>query len=103
MDDVFAAAERFLRAEARLLEQRLSDTLFHGAPASGVVDALRGYQNDDGGFGHGLEPDTRCPASLAIDVEIACGHWSPRGPPTHRCCTGRPASSTASRSTARSR
>jgi hypothetical protein len=71
MDDVFAAAERFLRAEARLLEQRLFDTLFHGAPASGVVDALRGYQNADGGFGHGLEPDKRCPASLPLDVEVA--------------------------------
>jgi hypothetical protein len=71
MDDVFAAAERFLRAEARLLEQRLFDTLFHGAPASGVVDALRGYRNDDGGFGHGLEPDKRCPASLPLDVELA--------------------------------
>jgi hypothetical protein len=71
MDDVFAAAERFLRAEARLLEQRLFDTLFHGAPASGVVDALRGYRNDDGGFGHGLEPDKRCPASLPLDVEVA--------------------------------
>jgi hypothetical protein len=71
MDDVFAAAERFVRAEARLLEQRLFDTLFHDAPAGGVVDALRGYQNDDGGFGQGLEPDTRCPASLPIDVEMA--------------------------------
>lgn len=71
MDDVFTAAERFLRAEARLLEQRLFDTLFHGAPANGVVDALRGYRNDDGGFGHGLEPDKRCPASLPLDVEVA--------------------------------
>jgi hypothetical protein len=71
MDDPFAAAERFLRAEARLLEQRLFDTVFHGAPAGGVVDALRGYQNEDGGFGHGLEPDKRCPASLPVDVEIA--------------------------------
>jgi hypothetical protein len=35
------------------------------------VDALRGYQNDDGGFGHALEPDKRCPASLPIDVETA--------------------------------
>lgn len=71
MDDVLAAAERFLWAEARLLEQRLFATLFRGAPAGGVVDALRGYQNDDGGFGHGLEPDKRCPASLPVDVEFA--------------------------------
>jgi hypothetical protein len=71
MDDPITAGERFLMAEARLLEQRLFATCFRGAPATGVVDALRGYRNDDGGFGHGLEPDKRCPASLPIDVEVA--------------------------------
>ena len=71
MDDAFAAADRFLQRQARLLERRLFATRFLGQPASAVVDALRGYQNEDGGFGHGLEPDKRCPASLPIDVEIA--------------------------------
>jgi hypothetical protein len=71
MDDAFAAADRFLQRQARLLERRLFATRFLGQPASGVVDVLRGYQNTDGGFGHGLEPDKRCPASLPIDVEIA--------------------------------
>ncbi|WIM92542.1 hypothetical protein ACTOB_004485 [Actinoplanes oblitus] len=71
MTDEFLAAERFLRAEARLLERRLFDTLFRDAPADGVVAALRGYRNADGGFGHGLEPDKRCPASLPVDVEVA--------------------------------
>lgn len=46
-------------------------TLFEGADSAGVVDALRGYQNADGGFGHGLEPDKRCPDSLALDAEAA--------------------------------
>jgi hypothetical protein len=71
MDDAFAAADRFLLSQARLLERKLFATRFHSQPASAVVDALRGYQNADGGFGHGLEPDKRCPASLPIDVEIA--------------------------------
>jgi hypothetical protein len=71
MTDAFVSADRFLLAEARLLERRLFATVFLGAPADGVVDALRGYQNADGGFGHGLEPDKRCPASLPIDVEVA--------------------------------
>jgi len=57
--------------QARLLERRLFATCFLGQPAAGVADALRGYQNDDGGFGHALEPDVRCPASLPIDVETA--------------------------------
>jgi hypothetical protein len=71
MDDVFAAGDRFIRSQARLLERRLFATHFLGQPAAHVLDALRGYQNDDGGFGHALEPDKRCPASLPIDVETA--------------------------------
>jgi hypothetical protein len=71
MDDAFAAGDRFLLEQARLLERRLFAACFLGQPADKVVDALRGYQNDDGGFGHALEPDKRCPFSLPIDVEIA--------------------------------
>jgi hypothetical protein len=71
MNDAFTAGQRFLLSQARLLERRLFETCFRGAPPSGVVNALRGYQNDDGGFGHALEPDKRCPASLPIDVEVA--------------------------------
>jgi hypothetical protein len=71
MDDAFAAADRFLLNQARLLERRLFATCFLGQPAARAVDALRGYQNDDGGFGQALEPDTRCPASLPIYVETA--------------------------------
>jgi hypothetical protein len=71
MDNVFAAGDRFLISQARLLERRLFATVFLGQPGIRVIDALRGYQNDDGGFGHALEPDVRCPASLPIDVETA--------------------------------
>ncbi|HEV7862019.1 MAG TPA: hypothetical protein VGR20_04935 [Acidimicrobiia bacterium] len=70
-NDTFAAGHAFIEREGRLLERRLFATLFEGAAPSGVVDALRGYRNPDGGFGHGLEPDKRCPDSLPIDVESA--------------------------------
>jgi hypothetical protein len=71
MDERFAAAREFLWREGRLLERRLFATCFEEAPGTGVVDVLRGYVNDDGGFGHGLEPDKRCPASLPVDVDFA--------------------------------
>jgi hypothetical protein len=71
MDDAFTAADRFLLSHARLIEKRLFAACFLGQPAAHVADALRGHQNDDGGFGHALEPDIRCPASLPIYVEIA--------------------------------
>jgi len=67
----FTAGRDFIFRQGRLLERRLFATCFEGASALGVIDALRGYRNDDGGFGHGLEPDKRCPASLPIDVEVA--------------------------------
>jgi hypothetical protein len=71
MNESFSSGARFLMAEARLVERRLFATCLQGESPAGVVDALRGYQNGDGGFGHGLEPDTLCPTSLPIYVEIA--------------------------------
>lgn len=67
----FEAGRDFILREGRVLEQRMFAAIFDGAPAGGAVDALRAYRNADGGFGHGLEPDKLCPASLTIDVETA--------------------------------
>jgi hypothetical protein len=83
MDDAFAAGDRFLLNQARLLERRLFATCFLGQPAARAVDALRGYQNDDGGFGHALEPDTRCPASLPIYAETAFAALATAGTVDH--------------------
>jgi hypothetical protein len=69
--DIFAAGQAFIEREGRLIERRLVAALFQDGPVGPVVDALRGYRNPDGGFGHGLEPDKRCPDSLPIDVEAA--------------------------------
>jgi hypothetical protein len=71
--DIKARGRAFLEREGRLVERRLAAVLYDGADPSGVVDAVRAYRNPDGGFGHGLEPDKRCPASLPIDVESALG------------------------------
>lgn len=71
MNDTFARARGFVYAEGRLVERRLFAALFEGGPAGAVVDCLRGYQNEDGGFGHALEPDKRAPESQPLDVLIA--------------------------------
>jgi hypothetical protein len=57
------AAERFVLANARLLDRHRLAVLLHGAPVAPVLDALRAYRNPDGGFGHALEPDIRAPGS----------------------------------------
>jgi hypothetical protein len=61
-----AAAERFLYANARLLDRHRLACLAHGAPPGPVLAALRAYQNPDGGFGHALEPDLRAPHSEPV-------------------------------------
>jgi len=57
------AAERFVLANARLLDRHRLAVLLHGAPIEPVLDGLRAYRNSDGGFGHALEPDIRAPTS----------------------------------------
>jgi hypothetical protein len=53
----------FLWRTARLLEQHRFAFLFLDGGNMAVLEALRPYQNADGGFGHGLEPDIRAPVS----------------------------------------
>ena len=57
------AAESFIWRAARLLDRHRYALLFADGSAEPVLDALRGYRNPDGGFGHALEPDLLCPAS----------------------------------------
>ena len=63
------AAARFLESTARVLERRVFDHRFEGADPGPVLHALKAYRNDDGGFGHALEPDIRDPASQPIPTQ----------------------------------
>jgi hypothetical protein len=58
-----AAAETFIWSTARLLDRHRYAMVFEDGPAEPVIEALRAYRNPDGGFGHALEPDVRCPSS----------------------------------------
>jgi hypothetical protein len=71
MSEVTARAAGFLRTHARLLERRLFAHQFEQEGAEAVVEALRAYRNEDGGFGQALEPDIRAPQSQPICVELA--------------------------------
>ncbi|MDQ6807191.1 MAG: hypothetical protein M3065_20070, partial [Actinomycetota bacterium] len=57
------ASERFIHANARLLDRHRLAVLLNDVSAAPVLDALRAYRNPDGGFGHALEPDVRAPES----------------------------------------
>jgi hypothetical protein len=67
----FDAAAGFIAASARILDRRVFERLFQGGPAAPVRDAIGAYRNDDGGFGHALEPDCRTAASQPAAVEMA--------------------------------
>ncbi len=67
----FDAAADFIAAHARVIDRRMFQRLFAGGPAEPVRDAVAAYRNDDGGFGHGLEPDCRVAASQPAAVEMA--------------------------------
>jgi hypothetical protein len=65
------AAREFLWKNARLLERQRYAFLFERGPPESVLQALLSYQNADGGFGQGLEPDLRGPTSQPIPVWTA--------------------------------
>jgi len=71
MTTILDTAWTFLQCNGRLLERRLFAFHFRRGSSASVLTALKAYQNDDGGFGHALEPDKRTAASQPIDQEVA--------------------------------
>lgn len=66
----FQSATNFNWLNARLLDRRRFAHHFFGAGVEPVISALSAYQNGDGGFGSGLEPDIRAPISQPQPVEV---------------------------------
>lgn len=66
-----AAAERFVWLNGRLIDRLRFAYHFGGGDPDRVREALRPYQNPDGGFGHALEPDLRGPTSQPEPIEVA--------------------------------
>ncbi|MFE0417103.1 hypothetical protein [Streptomyces tendae] len=66
-----ARAEHFVWLTARVLEQRLFAYHFRGGDPDPVETALEAYRNEDGGYGHALEPDLRGPVSQPLHTACA--------------------------------
>ncbi len=64
-------ARSFVAAHGRPLEEARLRVVFDGAPAAEVWHALKSFQNPDGGFGHGMEPDLQAPESSALATTVA--------------------------------
>ncbi|WP_445281224.1 hypothetical protein [Streptomyces sp. DSM 118148] len=66
-------AEQFVWLTARVLEQRLFAHHFLNGAADPVEAALDAYRNEDGGYGHALDPDLRGPLSQPLHTARALG------------------------------
>jgi hypothetical protein len=69
-DEQYIRAREFILSEARLLERLLFAVAFEGAASAAVGKLVAAYQNPDGGLGHALEPDVRCPESQPLFCEV---------------------------------
>ncbi|MEU3409433.1 hypothetical protein ABZ766_36535 [Streptomyces sp. NPDC006670] len=66
-----ARAEQFIWLTARVLEQHRFAYHFLGGDADPVDTALGSYLGEDGGYGHGLDPDLRGPLSQPLHTAHA--------------------------------
>lgn len=66
----YEKALRYVKTHGRHLEALLLESITKSNHTE-IIQALETYQNEDGGFGHGLEPDSLLPLSTAVDTEFA--------------------------------
>ena len=67
----YRKARNFILTNARMIERRLFHYHFEQGDASGIFHAVYAYRNPDGGFGHGMEPDTASPESQPLFTVMA--------------------------------
>lgn len=67
----FTRIEGWMRRNARTLDMARWNYHFAGGPQSAVLEALAAFQNEDGGFGHALEPDAWNPHSSPLQTSTA--------------------------------
>ena len=75
------AARTFMSNEARPLDLALWRRALEGGDGAAVIAALAPFQNANGGFGHGLEPDLATPASSGIATSVGLRHLRRAGAP----------------------
>ncbi|MBN2229961.1 MAG: hypothetical protein JW779_10285 [Candidatus Thorarchaeota archaeon] len=71
----FDEACQFIKENARALDARLFEFHFENGEARFVLHELSKYQNDDGGFGHGIEPDFRLKESSPMATSVGIQYY----------------------------
>ena len=69
--NVFEKSKKFVYQNARPIDLARWKYIFEKGSKYDVIDALKNYQNEDGGFGYGLEKDYLNPNSSPIQTWVA--------------------------------
>ncbi|MDR1558441.1 MAG: hypothetical protein LBS84_01860 [Clostridiales bacterium] len=75
-NQTFDRARAFIYRNARPLDITRFQVHFENGSKDAVLTALAAYQNEDGGFGHALEPDAWNPNSSPIQTWTATGYMA---------------------------
>lgn len=65
------STEEYIKKSTRPLDRALYLLLTDEGDKQSVVNELKKYQNEDGGFGHGIEPDMQAPVSTPLSTSVA--------------------------------
>lgn len=60
----------------RPLEKSLFEKYFYNGSEQDIINELKKFQNEDGGFGHGLESDFKLPYSSPMATSVGIRHLS---------------------------
>ncbi len=71
LTSAFDRAAEFIATSARPLERAQFEYHFGSGTVASVLKELGKFQNEDGGFGHGVEPDVRMPHSSPFVSSVA--------------------------------
>ncbi|AGK99426.1 hypothetical protein [Clostridium pasteurianum] len=67
---LFDGLNRYMNEEARPLERSIFNYYFNDSNDDDILDSLETYQNSDGGFGRGIEPDFKLVHSSPMATSI---------------------------------
>ncbi len=87
-EDQYKRAKTYVERNARPVDSALFRYFFERGEADHVIEQVAEYQNDDGGFGHAIEPDFRLPESSPAATVAAFAYLrAVDAPPAHPVVT----------------
>lgn len=74
--NLFKQLKDYMDSDARPLERSIFNYYFNDSSSEGILNSLEAFQNQDGGFGQGIEPDFKLTMSSPMATSIGLRHLS---------------------------